>query len=364
MVARISPCVQESNPQGKLTGMRVEECGKSESRSVMGRREAEPNSDMASRESGQTSTRSLITRKLDKPIKEEKQMTVEQTGASSHLVEGWHDIDWKAAHRNVRRLQARIVKATQEGKWGKVKALQHLLTHSFSGKALAVRRVTENQGKNTAGVDKETWDTPDKKAQAIQTLKQRGYHPQPLRRVYIPKSNGRLRPLGIPAMSCRAMQALYLLALNPVAETTGDPNSYGFRPERSTADAIEQCFNVLARQHSPRWILEGDIRACFDGISHAWLLAHIPMETAMLQKWLKAGFMEKHVLSSTEAGVPQGGIASPVMANLALDGLEKLLKAHYPPNTKRAQRAKVNLVRYCDDCIITGSSYDLLEHEV
>src|SRR6266704_4136249 len=228
MVARISPCVQESNPQGKLTGMRVEECGKSESRSVMGRREAEPNSDMASRESGQTSTRSIITKKLDKPIKEEKQMTVEQTGASSHLVEGWHDIDWKAAHRSVRRLQARIVKATEAGKWGKVKALQHLLTRSFSGKALAVKRVTENQGKETPGVDKVIWDTPEKKPAAILTLRQRGYRPQPLRRVSIPKRNGKKRPLSIPAMKCRAMQALYLLALDPVAETTADPHSYGF----------------------------------------------------------------------------------------------------------------------------------------
>src|SRR2546423_338924 len=131
MVSPYLSYVQESHPQGKLTEMRVEECEKSESRPVMGQIEAEPKGNIASRESGQTSTRSLITRKLDKPIKEEKQMTVEQTGASSHLVEGWHDIDWKAALRNVRRLQARIVKATEEGKWGKVKALQHLLTRSF-----------------------------------------------------------------------------------------------------------------------------------------------------------------------------------------------------------------------------------------
>src|SRR5947207_511830 len=182
MVSLYLPCVQESNPQGKLTEMRVEECGKSESRSVMERREAEPKGNIASRESGQTSTRSLITREFDKPIKEEKQMTVEQTGASSHLVEGWHDIDWKAAHRTVRRLQARIVKATQEGKWGKVKALQHLLTRSFSGKALAVKRVTENQGKRTPGVDGETWQTPKKKAEALSTLNQRGYHARPLTR--------------------------------------------------------------------------------------------------------------------------------------------------------------------------------------
>src|SRR5437870_6996581 len=141
-------------------------------------------------------------------------------GAAPHNEVKWHRIDWSAVHRSVRRLQARIVKATQEGKWGKVKALQHLLTRSFSGKALAVKRVTENQGGATPGVDKVTWDTPEKKAAAILTLRQRGYRPQPLRRVSIPKRNGKKRPLSIPAMKCRAMQALYLLALDPVAETT------------------------------------------------------------------------------------------------------------------------------------------------
>src|SRR5690349_21109560 len=162
-------------------------------------------------------------------------------GAASHEAENWHTIDWAKAHRNVLRLQARIVKATQEKRWGKVKALQRLLTRSFSGKALAVRRVTENQGKKTPGVDKVTWDTPEKKAQAIHDLKTRGYHPQPLRRVYIPKSNGAQRPVSIPPMKDRAMQALYLLALQPVAETLADPHSYGFRPERCTADAIVYC---------------------------------------------------------------------------------------------------------------------------
>ena len=150
--------------------------------------------------------------------------------------------------QNVRRLQARIVKAVQEGRWGKVQALQHLLTHSFSAKALAVRRVTENQGKRTPGVDRVTWETPAQKATAIGTLRQRGYRPQPLRRVYIAKSNGKLRGLGIPTMRDRAMQALYLLALDPIAETLADPNSYGFRTHRAPADAIEQCFIVLAKQ--------------------------------------------------------------------------------------------------------------------
>ena len=268
------------------------------------------------------------------------------------------------SYRIVCRLQARIVKAIQEGRWGKVKALQYLLTHSFSGKALAIRRVTENQGKGTPGVDREVWDTPEKKATALQALRQRGYNPQPLRRVYIPKKNGKMRPLGIPTMRDRAMQALYLQALDPIAETMADPNSYGFRKERSTADAIEQCHIVLSNRGGARWIFEGDIKSCFDRISHEWLMAHIPMCKTILQKWLKAGFMEKHVFSATEEGTPQGGICSPVLANMALDGLERELRGRYPKASALSRKAKVNLVRYADDFIITGSSKKLLEEEV
>ena len=292
-------------------------------------------------------------------------MTVDKTGAASHeIVEGWHDIDWKATNHNVRRLQARIVKATKEGKRGKVKALQRLLTHSLSGKAIAVRRVRENDGGATPGVDKIIWDTPEKKAAAVATLKQRGYHPQPLRRVYIPKRNGKKRPLGIPCMRCRAMQALYLLALDPIAETLADHQSYGFRKERSTADAMEKCFLIFSRNHSPQWVLEGDIKGCFDAISHEWLLTHIPMEKALLEKWLKAGFMEKHVLYPTEAGTPQGGICSPVLANMTLDGLERALREVIRPTTRKGNKAKVHLIRYADDFLISGSSKEVLEQEV
>ncbi len=290
-------------------------------------------------------------------------MSANPAGAASHMTDDWHAIDWQAVDQNVRRLQARIVKATKEGRWGKVKALQRLLTHSFSGKALAVRRVTENQGKRTPGVDHETWETPQKKATAIHTLRQRGYKPRPLRRVYIPKSNGKKRPLGIPTMKDRAMQALYLLALEPIAETTGDPNSYGFRPARATADAIAECFIALGRTHSPQWVLEGDIKSCFDRISHDWLLAHVPMDKAILKAWLKAGFMENHVLYPAEAGTPQGGIISPVLANLALDGLEAVLKKHFP-QPHRGPRPKVHLVRYADDFIVTAHSKEMLEDEV
>ncbi len=192
-------------------------------------------------------------------------------GAVSHDRVNWPVINWQKAHSTVRRLQVRIVKATQQKRWGKVRALQHLLAHSFSGKVLAVKRVTENQGKKTPGVDHQIWDTPEKKARAVQALRQRGYRPQPSRRVYIPKSNGKRRPLGIQTMCDRAMQALYLLALDPIAETTGDPNSYGFRTGRCAADAIEQCFTALGKKRSPQWILEGDIKSCYDSLVVAQL---------------------------------------------------------------------------------------------
>jgi RNA-directed DNA polymerase len=306
-----------------------------------------------------------VTREFGKSVKETKQMATALTvGAVSHPYPDWHTIHWPAVHKNVRRLQARIVKATQEGKWGKVKALQHLLTHSFSAKALAVRRVTENQGKHTPGVDGVIWDTPQKKATAIHTLHQRGYHALPLRRVHIPKANGKLRPLGIPAMTGRAQQALYLLALDPIAETQADPNSYGFRKERSCADAIDQTHTVLSNRGGAEWIFEADIAACFDKISHEWLEAHIPIDKAILQQWLKAGFMEKSVLHSTQQGTPQGAPCSPVMANLTLDGLEARLRENYPKASFRSRKAKVNLVRFADDFIITGASKELLETEV
>ena len=274
----------------------------------------------------------------------------------------WEAIDWIAVQRRVRGLQARIVKAVQDGRHNKVKALQWLLTHSFSGKALAVKRVSENKGKNTPGVDKVTWNTPRAKICAIASLKRRGYSPLPLRRVLIPKKNGKTRPLGIPAMKCRAMQALHLLALEPIAETTADPNSYGFRPERSTADAAAQCFGVLSRKANAEWILEGDIQGCFDNISHDWLIANIPMDKAILQKWLNAGYIHNGQLFPSNAGTPQGGIISPVLSNMTLDGLEAMLAKRFP--TAKWTGKKLQAVRYADDFIITGYSKEWLENEV
>ena len=291
-------------------------------------------------------------------------MTVRQsgTGAPSDCATHWHSIDWTRCHREIRRLQARIVKATQEGKHGRVKALQWLLTHSFSGKALAVKRVTENRGKRTSGVDGITWSTPGAKLKAVSLLKRRGYRPRPLRRIYIPKSNGKQRPLGIPCMIDRAQQALYLLALEPVAETTADPNSYGFRPARSTADAIGQCFTILATRFSAQWVLEADIRSCFDEISHDWLVANIPTDKATMSMWLKAGYLHHNVLHPTTAGTPQGGIVSPTLMNMTLDGLEDCLRSKYRRGPHNP--SKVNIVRYADDFIVTGATREVLAEEV
>jgi RNA-directed DNA polymerase len=278
----------------------------------------------------------------------------------------WLDIDWDKCQAVVDKLQARIVKAQKEGRHGRVNTLQWLLTHSFYAKALAVKRVTSNSGSDTAGVDKVTWSTPKAKFKVIDSLKRRRYTPQPLRRVHIKKSNGKLRPLGIPTIKDRAMQALYLLALEPVSETTADTNSYGFRKERSTADAREQCFCVLARKHSAQWMLEGDIKECFDHISHDWLLNNIPMDKVMLRKWLKCGFVFNKELFPTEEGTPQGGIISPTLANMTLDGLETILKEKYKRKNINGKvfYPKVNLVRYADDFIITSRSREVLEQEI
>lgn len=214
--------------------------------------------------------------------------------ASSHGPNDWLAIDWRRVEQHVRTVQMRIAKATQEGDWRRVKALQRSLTRSFAARALAVRRVTENQGKRTAGVDRELWGTPTCKWEAVSAIKQqRGYRPQPLRRVFIPKANGKERPLGIPTMKDRAMQALHLLGLEPVVESQSDPNSYGFRRNRSTADAMSQLFVCLSQKASAPWVLEADIEGCFDHINHEWLVSQARMDRVILNKWLKAGVVYK-----------------------------------------------------------------------
>ncbi|MGI2002423.1 reverse transcriptase N-terminal domain-containing protein, partial [Shewanella frigidimarina] len=169
----------------------------------------------------------------------------------------WQSIDWKSVEPPVLKLQMRIAKATREGKHGKAKALQWILTHSRSAKLLAVKRVSQNKGSKTPGIDGVIWNTDTRRMKAVNQLSRKAYQAKPLKRIYIPKKNGKLRPLGIPCMIDRAQQALHLLALEPISETLADPNSYGFRPNRSTADAVDQCFKCLVQKKSAQWVLEG-----------------------------------------------------------------------------------------------------------
>jgi RNA-directed DNA polymerase len=286
--------------------------------------------------------------------------------ATSHGPKEWRALNWRAIQKAVRVLQRRIAKATQAGEWRKVKALQRTLTRSFSAKALAVKRVTENQGKRTAGVDRELWDTPQQKYAAIARLKKQRYRPLPLRRANIPKPNGKMRPLGIPTMRDRAMQALYLLALDPVLETVSDPNSYGFRKDRCTADAMGQIFILMSKKVSPCWVLDADIEGFFDNISHDWMTDHVVMDKSILRKWLKSGVIDREQLIATTAGTPQGGIISPAVANWTLNGLESQLIKHINAkwDVTRATKPKVNVIRYADDFVITGASRELLETEI
>ena len=280
------------------------------------------------------------------------------SGGASSATTLWNSIDWKATESHVRRLQIRIAKAVREGRWGKVKVLQRLVSHSHSAKLLAVRRVTQNRGRNTPGVDGTIWQLPNQKWLAALALTSRGYRALPLRRIYIPKKNGKKRPLGLPVMHDRAMQALYLMALEPVAETQADIHSYGFRPGRSTADAVERCFNVLCQRTCAQWILEGDIKGCFDNIDHDWLYEHIPMDRKVLRQWLASGYLEGKTLFPTQAGTPQGGVISPCLANMALDGLEDVVARITKPSDK------VHVIRYADDFVVTGASREVLEHRI
>ena len=287
-----------------------------------------------------------------------KQKIAIRAGAPVDDAKKWNSIGWKYARRRVRRLQMRIAKAVKEGRYNKAKALSYLLTRSFYAKLLAVKRVTTNKGKNTPGVDGVLWKGAGRKWRETFNLKRRGYRPLPLRRIYIPKKNGKKRPLSIPIMHDRAMQALYKLALAPIAETTADRNSYGFREGRSCADAIAAAFNALNKPNSATWVLEIDILGCYDNISKGWMLNNIPMDKVILRKWLETGYVENGITYPTRKGVPQGGIISPTLANMVLDGLEEVIRKSVP------RRSRVNFIRYADDGIVTGKSKKILEENV
>lgn len=280
--------------------------------------------------------------------------------ALPHKLNNWETILWRKVIQHVTRLQRRIAKAVKQGRWAKAKALMYLVTKSFYAKLLAVLRVSTNKGGNTPGIDNTVWKNGKEKLKAVSNLRSRGYRSKPLRRIYIPKKNGKRRPLSIPVMDDRAMQTLHKTALDPMAESLADRNSYGFRPRRSCNDAVAACFLNLCRKSSAQWIFEADIKACFDNIAHDWILKNIPVNKTILKQWLKAGFIEKKRLFPTDKGTPQGGTISPLIMNMVLDGLETEINKKFP----RWKEKKVNFIRYADDFIITAVNKDIITNEI
>jgi len=276
--------------------------------------------------------------------------------AHNRHTEGWETLPWKSFQRNVFRLQKRIYQAAHRGDFQRVRNLQRLLLRSFSARCLAVRQVTQdNRGKRTPGVDGVARLTPAQRMEMVDELRNLRRKAAPIRRVYIPKPNGEQRPLGIPTMQDRALQALVKLALEPEWEAKFEPNSYGFRPGRCAHDALEAIFNFIRLK--PKYVLDADIEKCFDRINHEALLTKlsaIPVITDLVRGWLKAGIFEGEKVFPSEAGTPQGGVISPLLANIALHGLETVLVSSLP------QRRKPGVVRYADDLVILHEDREVL----
>ncbi len=268
----------------------------------------------------------------------------------------WKDIPWRKLERTVFKLQTRIYKASQRGDVKAVRKLQKTLMRSWSAKCLAVRRITQdNQGKRTAGVDGVKSLSPVQRLKLVQNLKL-SRKVKPTRRVWIPKpGTEEKRPLGIPTMADRASQALVKLALEPEWEAVFEPNSFGFRPGRSCHDAIQAIYNAI--RYKSKYVLDADIAKCFDKINHEALLIKLntfPTIRRQIRAWLKAGVMDGKQLFPTSEGTPQGGVISPLLANIALHGMENRIKqyAETLPGKKQHNRDALSLIRYADDFVI------------
>lgn len=281
----------------------------------------------------------------------------------------WKSVDWKRVEKFVNNLQSRIASAAKNKDWKKVSKLSRLLTRSFYARLLAVRKVSGNKGSKTPGVDGKLWLSMSEKMRAVLLLKSKGYHAKPLTRKYIKKKNGKLRPLSIPTLYDRAMQTLHGFALSAVESATGDKTSFGFKPYRSTKDAYAYLHTCLSKKNAPVWIVEGDIKSCFDEISHDWIIENTPMNKQVLREFLNAGYVEDFHLFPTEKGTPQGGSVSPIIANVTLNGLETVLASKYYSkldgtiDKPHRNKHKVNYVRFADDFVITADSSEIA-HEI
>src|SRR5919199_3234561 len=278
---------------------------------------------------------------------------------SNQMVE-WHSINWRKLERRVYKLQKRIYRASNRGDVKAVRRLQKTLMKSWSARALSVRRVTQdNTGKKTAGVDGGKSLSPAARLKLVNSLKL-GSKVSPTKRVWIPKpGTEEKRPLGIPTMKDRALQTLAKLALEPEWEAKFEPNSYGFRPGRSCQDAVRAIFDAI--RYKAKYVLDADIAKCFDRIDHEALLNKLNTSPAIrrqIRAWLKAGVMDNMQYFETSEGTPQGGVISPLLANIALHGMENRIK-HYADTLptrsghgKRDNRRSLSLIRYADDFVI------------
>jgi len=265
----------------------------------------------------------------------------------------WESIDWQRVDRRVRNLRRRIFRAAQNEKWNQVRSLMKLMLRSFSNVLQSVRKVTQiNKGKATPGIDAQVVVSPRGRVALVRAmLARKAWRVSPARRVYIPKADGKHRPLGILTVKNRVAQAIVKNALEPCWETRFESHSYGFRPGRSAHDAIEQCFRRLNSHCKDIWILDADIKAAFDNICHDFILQRLGSVPGrgLIRKWLKAGYVESEMFNATTSGVPQGGVISPLLANIAMDGIQLLLPK------------KLGFIRYADDFIITAKSKEQLQ---